>query len=100
MGWNARLKSGLVFRQNDGIRFIDLRLHEIEEMWLDGLEKASISRKNCPGFAEFIQYETALMTGVNTEKTGEFIGWTNGDVEFVLGVSSEKHNNHPESKIR
>lgn len=100
MGWNARLSSGLVLRQQDGINFSDTGLHSITELWLDGLEKTSIHKDLCPGFVEFIQFETAVIIGRSTKKTGEFIGWTNGKKEFVMGVTTEKHNYHPESRLK
>ncbi|MCH7783546.1 hypothetical protein IID62_10835 [candidate division KSB1 bacterium] len=100
MGWNARLSSGLVLRQRDGVNFSDVDLHNIRELWLDGLEKTSLHKGFCPGFVEFIQFETALIKGNSTQKTGEFIGWTNGTKEFVMGITTEKHNFHPESRLK
>ena len=100
MGWNARLSSGLVLRQRDGVNFSDVDLHNIRELWLDGLEKTSLHKGFCPGFVEFIQFETALINGNSTQKTGEFIGWTNGTKEFVMGITTEKHNFHPESRLK
>jgi hypothetical protein len=100
MGWNARLTSGIIARQQDGVRFFDMDLHSIEELWLDGLEQASIRRDRCLGFIEFIQYETARAIPTGVEKTGEYIGWTNGEVEFVLGITCERHSFHPKSRVR
>ena len=100
MGWNVRMSSGLVLRQRDGINFPDVDLHSIMELWLDGLEKASIHKKMCPGFVEFLQFETAMTSGNIPQKTGEYIGWTNGKVEYILGVTVEKHNYHPKSRMK
>jgi len=97
MGWNARLRSGIIVRQENGTRFRDVDLYEIEEMWLDGLETAPIDRRRCPGFLEFIQYETGCVTARGAEKTGEFIGWTDGEAEYVTGITTERHRFHPQS---
>lgn len=99
MGWNARYKSGIIVRQKDGILFGDTDLHFIEEMWLDGLEKAAINRRQCPGFIEFIQFESAEVNEYGVKKTGEFIGWTDGTAEFIIGISLENHCNHPSSRL-
>jgi len=100
MGWNARLTSGIIVRQDDGVSFLSVDLHSIEEMWLDGLERVSIHRKCCPGFVEFVQYETACVSAAGNEKTGEYIGWTDGQVEFVIGRTRERHSFHPASRVR
>jgi len=100
MGWNARLSSGIIVCQRDGITFADVDLHDIQEMWLDGLENASIHRKLCPGFIEFVQFEEAHAMPEGPKKMGEFIGWTNGKVEFILGITKEKHNYHPKSRLK
>ena len=100
MGWNARLSSGLVLRQRDGVRFADIDLQEIREMWLDGLERASILSKLCPGFVEFVQFETALAEPHGPKKVGEYIGWTNGEEEIILGITKEKHSFHPQSRLK
>lgn len=100
MGWNARLSSGIIIRQREGIKFADVDLDDVQEMWLDGLEKASIHRKFCPGFIEFLQFEVAQAMPDGPKKIGEFIGWTNGKVEFILGITKEKHNFHPKSRLK
>jgi len=100
MGWNARLNSGIVVRQSDGVKFSDVNIHAIEEMWIDDLENIRIHRQYCPGFVEFVQYEVACVTQRGPEKVAEFIGWTNGDVEFVFGITREKHNFHPQSVLK
>ena len=94
------MKSGVIVRQRDGVRFCDVDLHSIAEMWLDELERVSIRREGCPGFVEFIQFETARATLSGAEKTGEYIGWTNGEVEFVLGITKERHTFHPQSRCK
>ena len=100
MGWNARLRSGIIVRQRDGIKFTETDLHNIEEMWLDGMECVVINRSFCPGFVEFVQFETAQATPTGCEKQGQFIGWTNGDMEYIIGSTIERHNFHPESKFK
>lgn len=98
MGWNARYKSGIIVRQADGLKFNDSDLHTIEEMWLDGLERAAINRKYCPGFVEFVHFESAEVVNYGIKKTGEFIGWSDGDTEYLVGISIEKHIGHPDSR--
>ncbi|KPK91121.1 hypothetical protein AMJ80_07665 [bacterium SM23_31] len=100
MGWNARLSSGIIIRQQDSVAFGEVDLHDIQEMWLDGLERASIHRKLCPDFIEFVQFEVAQAMQDGPKKIGEFIGWTNGKVEFILGITKEKHNFHPGSRLK
>ena len=100
MSWNARLRSGVVIRQRDNVSFFDVDLYSIEEMWLDGLENAAINRRFCPGFKEFIQFNVAYITPQGARMAGEFIGWTNGEKEFVIGVTDENHSFHPDSKCK
>ncbi|MFC1555119.1 hypothetical protein ACFL7D_10820 [candidate division KSB1 bacterium] len=100
MGWNAKFRSGIIVRQQDGIIFSKIDLNEIQEMWLDGLEKISIDRIFCPGFIEFVQFETAITSNKGSRKIGEYIGWTNGESEFIIGITKEKHNFHPQSSLK
>lgn len=100
MGWNARMKSGGIYRQRDGRRFTEIDLHEIEEMWLDGLEGVSIDRRFCPGFREFVCFETGAAGPAGQTKLAEFIGWTDGAVEYLVGRSAERHAFHPHSAFR
>ncbi len=97
MGWNARLSSGVVIRQADGVRFNSLNLLDIEEMWLDGMGNLSFDKKYCRGFVEFLQYEVGRATAGSQNKIGEFIGWSDGTSEYVMGISLEKHSFHPQS---
>ncbi|MFC1556149.1 hypothetical protein ACFL67_03610 [candidate division KSB1 bacterium] len=100
MGWNARMRSGIILRQADGLAFTETDLHSIEEMWLDGLEKLAINSRFCPGFVEFVYFATAVASDVVPEQVAEFIGWTDGDREYVIGISREKHVFHPQSRMK
>ncbi len=100
MGWNAKMESGIVLRQSNGLKFTDLKIDQIEVMWLDNLENIQLNKYFCPGFVEFVQFETAEadLVGVNT--IAQFIGYSDGDLEYLIGMSKEKHNFHPETKIK
>ncbi len=100
MGWNVRLRSGIITRQADGSRFTDIDLHNIDEMWLDGMENIVINKMYCPGFVEFVQFETACTVPEGCEKQGQFIGWTDGRLEYLVGYTKEMHCFHPESKVK
>ncbi len=94
------MRSGVILRQEAGFSFKDIELHNIEEMWLDGLENVTLNRRICPGFSEFIFFESAVVSGDELKKVAEFIGWTNGQTEFLAGISREKHCFHPQSRLK
>ncbi|MFC1493491.1 hypothetical protein ACFL6O_05970 [candidate division KSB1 bacterium] len=100
MGWNARLRSGIIIRQRDGMNFTETDLHNIKEMWLDSMDNIVINRNFCPGFIEFVQFETAYAKPTGCEKQGQFIGWTNGETEYIIGLTKERHSFHPDSKVK
>lgn len=100
MGWNARIVSGDVISECEVVKFRDIPLHDIEEMWLDGLENLKMKKDECVGFVEFVQFGTAGARPDGVVKLGEYIGWTNGEYEFVIGISLERHSFHPETKCK
>jgi len=96
MGWNAIDKDGRLYFEGGKYSWNELDIDSIELVWLDALPFMRIHR-NIKNFKHFIHYYELRSDGGIMHTEAEFIGWTDGKKEYVIGISNKKHP-HPRHK--
>ena len=91
MGWNAIDKKGRLYFESGKYSWNELDIDSIEMVWLDALPFLRIHR-NIKNFKHFIHYYEFCSENGLMKVEGEFIGWTDGEKEYVVGMS---YKNHP-----
>jgi len=95
MGWNAIDEQGRLFFEGGKYSWNELDIDNIKMVWLDALPFLKIHR-NIKNFKHFVHYYEFYSENGVVKVEGEFIGWSDGLKEFVIGLSHKKHP-HPRS---
>ena len=96
MGWNAIDKDGRLYFEGGKYSWNELEMDRIEMVWLDEIPFLKLHRK-IKNLRYFVHYYEFCTENGRLKIEGQYIGWSDGKKEYVVGISHKKHP-HPRSE--